>query len=144
MIETKDDPDLNNDKWRKDISLGAEHVLQESIITCSDPHYDAALASRCARAQGAIMFILDYSYIAQDAKLWVHMHPYGTGSLFSEPGSGGVYRLARNRLLLIQRSFRENTLYAFWYLNRVINKETCFVCFVQVRARQCISSSYMH
>ncbi len=46
VIETKDDPELDNDNWRKDISLGAEHILQESIITCTDPHYDDALASR--------------------------------------------------------------------------------------------------
>ena len=50
VINTQDHPELDNDKWRRDISLGAEHVLQESIITCTDPHYDAALASRCARA----------------------------------------------------------------------------------------------
>ena len=85
------------------------------------------------------MFYIGYSYTAQDAKLWVHMHPYGTGSLFSEPGSGGVYRLARNRLLLIQRCFRENTLYAFWYLNRVINKEPYSV-FVQVCV--CVRQSF--
>ena len=71
---------------------------------------------------------MHWACVSQDAKLWVHMHPHGTGSLFSEPGSGGLYRLARNRLLLIQKCFRENTLYAYWYLNRVINKETWPVC----------------
>ena len=133
MIETKDDPDLDN-KWRKDISLGAEHVLQESIITCTDPHYDATLAA-CSQSRAvytpfrARLFIcMHWACVAQDAKLWVHMHPYGTGSLFSEPGSGGMYRLARNRLLLIQKCFRENMLYAYCYLNRVINKETWPVC----------------
>jgi len=45
VIDTKNDPELDNNEWRKDISLGAEHVLQESIITCTDPHYDTALAS---------------------------------------------------------------------------------------------------
>ena len=50
-------------------------------------------------------------------------HPYGTGSLYSEPGSGGMYRLIRNRLLAVQSCFRSNNLYAFWALNRVICKE---------------------
>jgi hypothetical protein len=42
VIDAKDDPELDNDKFRKDISQGAEHMLQESIVTCTDPHYDAA------------------------------------------------------------------------------------------------------
>ena len=45
VIDTKDEPELD-DRWRRDISQGADHVLQESIITCTDPHYDAASASR--------------------------------------------------------------------------------------------------
>ncbi len=59
----------------------------------------------------------------KDAKLWPHLHPYSSGSLYSEQGSGGLYRLARNPLLLVQSGFGENSLYSFWFLNRVIMKD---------------------
>jgi hypothetical protein len=58
----------------------------------------------------------------EDAKLWPHLHQYGSGSLYSEPGSGGMYRFVQNRLLLVQSGFRANNLYAFWFLNRCIAK----------------------
>ena len=53
--------------------------------------------------------------VTEDAKLWPHLHPYGSGSLYSERGSGGMYRLVQNRLLLVQSGFRTNNLYAFWF-----------------------------
>jgi len=59
----------------------------------------------------------------QDAKCWPALHPYGTGSLGSEPNSGGknaIPRLCRNRLLLIQPSFRNNAAWAFWNMQRSI------------------------
>ena len=31
--------------------------------------------------------------------------------------------MVKNRLLLVQSCFRQNNLYAFWYLNRIITKE---------------------
>jgi hypothetical protein len=34
-----------------------------------------------------------------------------------------MYQLVRNRLLLMQKGFRQNNLYAFWFLNRIITKE---------------------
>ena len=34
--------------------------------------------------------------------------------------------MVQNRLLLIQSIFRENNLYAFWYLNRIITRELFF------------------
>ena len=60
---------------------------------------------------------------AEDAKLWPHLHPYGSGSLYSERGSGGMYRYVQNRLLLVQSGFRSNNLYAFWFLNRCLVKD---------------------
>ena len=60
--------------------------------------------------------------VTEDAKLWPHLHQYGSGSLYSEPGSGGIYRFVQNRLLLVQGGFRANNLYAFWFLNRCIAK----------------------
>ena len=89
-----------SDKHKTDISRGADHILAQTQIKASDWHYDA--------------------------KIWPHMHPYGTGSAFSEVGSGALSRLVRNRLLLIQNCFRNNSLYAFWFLHRLITKELFF------------------
>ena len=89
-----------HESWRKDISLGAEHLLKTTYISATDRNLDA--------------------------KLWPHMHVYGTGSLNSEAGSGGMDRLVKNRLLCIQSCFRENNLYAFWYLHRIITHELFF------------------
>ena len=97
VIDT--DKDLHK-SWRKDISLGAEHILKTTHISANDRHLDA--------------------------KLWPHMHVYGTGSLLAEVGSGGMDRLVKNRLLCIQSCFRQNNLYAFWYLHRLITKELFF------------------
>ena len=93
VVNTKD----MDDAWKQDISQGATHLLETTKIGANDPHLDA--------------------------KLWVHMHPYGTGSLLSEVHSGGAHRMVKNRLLLVQSCFRQNNLYAFWYSNRIITKE---------------------
>ena len=61
-----------------------------------------------------------------DAKLWPVVHPYGSGSLLSEPGSGLPQKHAKNRLLLIQSWFRKNPLWGFWFLNRIIVAELFF------------------
>ena len=98
VIDTAKDPSFD-ESWKRDISKGADHLLETSYITASDHHLDA--------------------------KLWPNMHPYGTGSLLSE-GEGCMQRLIKNRLLLIQNCFRQSNLYAFWYLNRLITKELFF------------------
>jgi hypothetical protein len=61
-----------------------------------------------------------------DAKLWPVVHPYGTGSLLSEQGSGLPHKHAKNRLLLIQSWFRKSALWGFWFLNRIIVAELFF------------------
>ena len=61
-----------------------------------------------------------------DAKLWPVVHPYGTGSLLSEAGSGLPHKHAKNRLLLIQSWFRKSALWGFWFLNRIIVAELFF------------------
>ena len=99
VIDTWKDPDLGQ-KWRDNVAEGAHHVLQESYVTSTDPHLDA--------------------------KLWPHMHPYGTGSMLSEVSSGGLHRFARNRLLLVESCFRRSSLYAFWLLHRMITTELFF------------------
>ena len=62
-----------------------KHLLEETWVPANDPHYDA--------------------------KLWTHLHPYGTGSMLAEPGAGSGYRHAENRLALIQSWFVELTTY---------------------------------
>ena len=44
-----------NQQWRQDISQGAQHLREETYVRVSEPHYDA--------------------------KVWPHVHPYGTGSM---------------------------------------------------------------
>ena len=63
-----------------------------------------------------------------DAKVWPAFHPYGSGSLGSELGSGGLSRLVRSRLLLVQSCFRNSVVYAFWFLHRLITKVHLYVC----------------
>ena len=55
VIKTGDDTSLG-EKWRKDLSLGADHVLRESWVTAMDPHYERR--SVCALAGPAgLMFV---------------------------------------------------------------------------------------
>ena len=80
-----------DDSWRHDLATGARHLLEETWVPANDSHYDA--------------------------KCWPCVHPYGTGSLQSELGSGGMQRHARNRLTMIQSWFRRAPLWGFWYFN---------------------------
>ena len=79
FADTQDDEVLN-DQWCKDMQKGVSHILEETWVKASEAHYDA--------------------------KLWPHVHPYGTGSVYSEPGAGGLHHHARNRLTNIQSWFR--------------------------------------
>ena len=45
-----------------------------------------------------------------DAKAFPSVHPWGTGSLLAEPGSGSAARYARNRATNIESFFRRNGL----------------------------------
>ena len=56
------------------------------------------------------------------------VYPYGTGSLLSEVGSGGIQRYARNKLTSIQSWFRKNALWGFWMLDRLTKTELFFNC----------------
>ena len=89
-----------NEKWREGIVRGAEHLREETYVRFTEPHYDA--------------------------KAWPHMHPYGTGSVFAEPGSGNAKNHAKNRLALIQSWFRRSALWGFWFLNRIIVSDLYF------------------
>ena len=99
FTETQDDH-LLNAQWCKDIQKGASHLLGETWVMASEAHYDA--------------------------KLFPHVHPYGTGSVYSEPGAGGIQHHARNRLTNIQSWFRRSSTWGFWFLTRLIQSELFF------------------
>ena len=98
-VDTKDDEDLD-ETWQRDMGAGCSHMLEETFVSGNDPHLDA--------------------------KVWPTAHPYGSGSVFSELGSGGLMNQCQNRLLLIQSWFRRNALWAFWMLNRQIKRQLFF------------------
>ena len=61
-----------------------------------------------------------------DAKVFPHVHPYGTGSLLSEEGSGAITRLVRNRACAMQSWFRRSAQWAFFYLDLWIKRVLFF------------------
>ena len=91
-IDTTACPELGRE-FRDDLASGAKFLAEETWVPANDAHYDA--------------------------KCWPVAHPYGTGSLLSEPGSGGTQRLARNRLALPQAWFRRTPSWSFWMLDRL-------------------------
>ena len=84
----------------QDIQAGVEYLGNETWVPANDPHYDA--------------------------KVFPHIHPYGTGSLLSEPNAGGELRHAANRLLLLQSCFRRNAQWGFWFLSRHLRSDLFF------------------
>ena len=76
-LETQQDLD---EKWKEDLSTGAKYMLQETYVKANDPH--------------------------MDAKCWPVVHPWGTGSLLAEPGSGSPARYVRNRATNLESFFR--------------------------------------
>ena len=61
-----------------------------------------------------------------DAKVFPHLHPWGSGSLHSTEGSGGMHHFARNRLLSFDRQFRQSSVWSFWMLDRLIKNDLYF------------------
>ena len=99
FVDTGGDAMLD-DAWKSDIASGSKHILEETWVPANDPHYDA--------------------------RVFPVVHPYGTGSLLAEAGSGGTQRHACNRLMLVQSWFRRSSLWGFWFLNRLIQTELFF------------------
>ena len=99
-------PALNED-WREKMRKGLQLLQEETWVARNDAHYDA--------------------------KVLVAFHPYGTGSLLSELGSGQPQALARNRLTLIDSQFRRSPHYGFLMYNRV-NESNLF--FKQKKRRE--------
>ena len=85
---------------RQQVATTAERFRQDARVTLSDPHLDA--------------------------KLFPHLHPWGSGSLRSEDGAGGIQQFAKNRLLSLDPAFRNSAVWSFWMLDRLIKNELYF------------------
>ena len=92
-------------KWKNDVTEGARQLLKETWVKGNDAHMDAKVYPHMHPYSGGVRLNLDIaSRVASphpDA-LFRCTRPfrYGTGSLLSEPGSGGIPKLCRNRLAL--------------------------------------------
>ncbi len=85
--------------WREKLQRGAQQLREDTNVKASDAHYDA--------------------------KLFPHVHPYGTGSLLAEFGSGAVQKHCRARALALQSWFRQSSLWCFWQLD-LQSRRHCF------------------
>ena len=61
-----------------------------------------------------------------DAKLFPASHPYGSGSLRAEEGSGGMQQYGKSRLLSLESGFRKSPVWSFWMLEREIKNDLFF------------------
>ena len=61
-----------------------------------------------------------------DAKMFPCVYPYGTGSAFSEPGTGQPHRTCKNRLLALQSWFRRSPRLPFYELDKAIKRDLYF------------------
>ena len=66
-------------------------------------------------------------------------HPYGSGSLRAEHGSGGLQKYAKNRLLSLESVFRRSPVWSFWMLERLIKNDLFFLERGRKQARQSTS-----
>ena len=85
--------------WRDDIQSAARNLQKGMQVTLGDRHCDA--------------------------KLFPHMHPWGSGSLRADETSGGMQQYIKNRLLSLDHIFRRSAVWSFWQLERHI-KNTLF------------------
>ena len=86
--------------WREKLKSGARRLREDTRVKVNDAHYDA--------------------------KLFPHVHPYGTGSLLSEVGSGAPQKHCRARALALQSWFRQSSLWCFWQLDLSIKRALFF------------------
>ncbi len=81
-------------------AASARAVQETSYVTLGDPHLDA--------------------------KLFPHLHPYGSGSLRAEEGAGGLQKYTKSRLTSLDRGFRDCTAWQFFNLDRLIKNDLYF------------------
>ena len=82
------------------IQKAAANVMSKAMVTLGDQHLDA--------------------------KLFPHLHPYGSGSLRAEGGSGGMQHHAKNRICSLDDAFRSSPVWSFWMLERLIKNDLYF------------------
>ena len=109
-----------DEAWREKVNKGVQHLLTETWVP-------ANVASLAFQSRIAILMWICCRRVLllpedphYDAKCFPCAHPYGTGSLLSEPGSGGTQRMARSRLTALDSLFRQSSLWGFWMLDRLI------------------------
>ena len=83
-----------------------------------DPERHAVRTAAASRA------VQETSYVTLgdphlDAKLFPHLHPYGSGSLRAEEGAGGIQRQARSRLTALDPGFRDCPVWQFFNRDRL-------------------------
>ena len=88
---------VSDDSWRTDLATGAAQLSAATWVPPNDWHWDA--------------------------KCYPCMHPYGTGSAYAEPGSGGIQHYVANRLALVQPCFRRSATWVFQQLDRLITND---------------------
>ena len=91
-IDTTESASLG-EQWKTDLATGGSFLTKQTWLHPSDRHLDA--------------------------KCWPVAHPHGTGSVFSEVGSGGLQRHARNRLFSTFSWFRRSAMWCYWMLDRL-------------------------
>ena len=87
-------------QWAHSCAENTRPLAEETRVRINHPHYDA--------------------------QVFVTKHPYGTGSLLSERGSGSIQAHARNRLCLIESQFRKDPLWGFFQLDRLHKSQLFF------------------
>ena len=61
-----------------------------------------------------------------DAKMFPHLHPFGTGSLRSEDDGCSMSEYIKNRLLLLRHEFRRSPVWSFAMMDRLIKNDLYF------------------
>jgi hypothetical protein len=125
VLDQTQHPDLD-ESWRRDLTEGAQHLLTETWVPANDPHYDSKMCSQTCLFRTHCKHCTHMLWADTTPARWPCAHPYGSGSLLSEPGSGGTQRFARNRLGLLDSFFRRSSLWAFWSLDRLVKTELFF------------------
>ena len=95
-MSTLELPASGEHAWRADLQRGAQQLRDSTRVKANDAHYDA--------------------------KLFPHVHLYGTGSLLSEFGRGAVQKHCRARALALQSRFHRSSSWCFWQLDLSIKK----------------------
>ena len=77
-----------DDRWRKDFTQGAQQLLKGTWVTATDPHYERILDGERGRVDKDVWNMCAHMARAfstvhpmpEDAKVFPHLHPYGTGA----------------------------------------------------------------